>query len=59
MVEHINLMLLAAKHVGAIREMAMSEACSYAPKRISITGTTESGENFSLTLEVGELKRDV
>lgn len=58
MVEYINLMLQAAKHVGSIREMAMTEACSYAPKRISITGSTESGENFSLTLEVGDRKRE-
>ena len=58
MVKYINLMLQAAKHVGDVKELSMTEACAYAPKRIVITGTTEDGEAFSFYLEVGERKHD-
>ena len=58
MVKYINLMLQAAKHVGEVNELAMTEACEYAPKRIKITGNMEDGERFSIELEVGECKRD-
>lgn len=58
MVKYISLLLQAAKHVGSVNELSMTEACAYAPKRIRITGTTEDGEKFSLELDVGEIKRD-
>lgn len=58
MVKYINLMLQGAKHIGEIKELSMTEACAYAPKRIAVTGTTEDGENFAFYLEVGERKRD-
>ena len=58
MVKYINLMLQAAKHVGNVKELSMTEACEFLPKRIKITGTTEDGEQFSMELEVGECKHD-
>lgn len=58
MVEHINLMLQAAKHIGEVKEMEMTEARTYVPKRIKLTGITASGEKFAMELEVGDPKRD-
>ena len=58
MVKYINLMLQASKHIGEVKEMAMTEACAYAPKCIKVTGTTADGEKFAFHLEVGECKRD-
>lgn len=58
MVQHINLMIQAAKHVGEVKEMSMTEACSFLPNQIKVTGITEDGEQFSLVLQVGDVKRD-
>ena len=58
MVQYINLMLQAAKHIGEAKELEMTEARTYSPKHIKITGITESGEKFSMELEVGECKHD-
>ena len=57
MVKYINLMLQAAKHIGNVAELAMTEACEYIPNRIRITGVTEDGKKFSLELDVGECKK--
>lgn len=57
MVKYINLMLQAAKHIGNVNGLAMTEACEYIPNRIRITGVTEDGKTFSLELDVGECKK--
>ena len=58
MVEYVNLMIQAAKHIGTVKELSMTEACAYIPDRIQLTGITENGEKFSLSLEVGDCKRE-
>ena len=58
MVQYINLMLQAAKHIGEVKELSMTEACTYLPDRIQLSGIAEGGEKFTLTLEVGDPKRD-
>lgn len=58
MVQYINLMLQASKHIGEVRELSMTEACTYLPDRIQLIGIAEGGEKFTLTLEVGDPKRD-
>ena len=58
MVRYVGMTLQAAKFVGEVKEMEMREANKYLPSRIEITGTTEDGQNFELTLTVGEKKND-
>lgn len=58
MVRYIGTALQTAKFVGEVKEMEMREANKYLPARIEITGTTEDGQKFELTLTVGEKKND-
>lgn len=58
MVKYVGMALQTAKFVGEIKEMEMREANKYFPSRIEITGTTEDGQKFELTLTVGDKKND-
>lgn len=58
MVRYVEMILQTAKNVGGVKEMEMREANKYLPARIEITGTTEDGQEFELTLNVGEKKND-
>lgn len=58
MVRYIGMALQTAKFVGEVKEMEMREANKYLPARIEITGTTEDGQRFELTLTVREKKDD-
>ena len=48
----------AARFVGSVKEMEMTEASKWLPARIEISGTTEDGEKFTLCLKVGEPKAE-
>ena len=58
MVRYVEMILQTAKNVGGVKEMEMREANKYLPARIEITGTTKDGQEFELTLNVGEKKND-
>ena len=58
MVRYVEMILQTAKNVGGVKEMEMREANKYLPARIEITGTTDDGQKFELTLTVGEKKND-
>jgi hypothetical protein len=57
-VRYVEMALQTAKFVGEVKEIEMREANKYLPSRIEITGTTDDGQKFELTLTVGEKKND-
>jgi hypothetical protein len=57
-VRYVEMALQTAKFVGEVKEIEMREASKYLPSRIEITGTTDDGQKFELTLTVGESKND-
>lgn len=58
MVRYVGTALNTAGIVGEVEEMELRKASKYLPDMIHITGATEDGRKYELTLTVGETKNE-
>ena len=50
----LGKLLNVAVDIGEIKNIEMSEACTYLPARIELNGITHDGEQFEIQLRVGD-----